>query len=404
MNPFNPDIFSAENPCVCCTPPAECACALEINIGFVGEEGVATTPYASLSAAQDAIADMVADCLAFNGKTTVPDAFTADQPDLTHFDTEMTISGTGGNGFVQIWVSVTVSDDTDLSIAFSGSLTGGTGGPLTAAFLFACDTGLLVMSDGNITDYSGTLNLDAIPAGTYVLVLQFRSSNVSATTTACTFNITSTLDIVVNPVIALWDDSGTTRSLWACPKLLLPPLTESTGDWYADCAAAQAAIDDYASNCVGWINNTPYTSFVATDGGSSLELDATIDLGIVNQTIVMWGSINLEAGDVLTVAFTTANTHGSPLVRGNLYDDTGTFIEEIENNVASGNLVFSAAGYTGRYTLAVVAGRNDGAATDSITGDFTATSSGTMSVNPIQALYDVGLPCPARLNCGDACP
>jgi hypothetical protein len=147
---------------------------------------------------------------------------------------------------------------------------------------------------------------------------------------------------VFNPVIAQWDDSGTTRLLEACPKMLLPILTESTGDWYADCATADSVLTDptMVSNCVGYTESAPDT-FTATDGGTQLDLDAELT-GTINPRLDLWGSVNLGDGDVLRVAFTITNAHSAAVVYGKLYDDTGTLAETINSTSSSGTMVFAA--------------------------------------------------------------
>lgn len=204
--------------------------------------------------------------------------------------------------------------------------------------------------------------------------------------------------MTVNPVIALWDDSGTTRKLWACPKLLLPPLTEASGDWYASCADAYTALTDpkLTSNCVGHVKDGPYvrtTSFTATDGGSSLSFAAVYSLP-QGDTGTWWGSVNAEAGETLSAAFAGS---GVTDIFFRIYDDTGTEIDFVASS--SSPAVSSPLPYTGRYTIAILL-----AGSGISTPSAALTSSGTMTVNEIQARYDKGLTCAGLLDCGDSCP
>lgn len=220
--------------------------------------------------------------------------------------------------------------------------------------------------------------------------------------TTLSVTITPSSIYTVNPIIAQWDDSGTTRSLWACPKLLLPPLTESTGTWYASCADAATVLTDaqQVSNCIGYCEGTPDT-FTATDGGTSLSLTAAVT-GVVDPRYSMWGGINAVAGATISAAFSYTNDHGSPTAGLTVYDDTGTQI--FFGSAAGGTITSSALPYTGRYTIRLGGGRNDGVATDAFSVTGLVTSSGTMSVNEIQARWDGGLTCANLLDCGDSCP
>lgn len=241
-----------------------------------------------------------------------------------------------------------------------------------------------------------------IPAdGTYLISLIYPSPSART--------VSSTGAMVINPVIALWDDSGTTRQLEACPKMLIPPLTESTGDWYENCAAAADAMDPetgyVGTNCITYNLSPNYASFSAT-GGSSLAL--TCATSTVTPGFKQYASINLVAGQSLSMAFTATADTGSFQTGVEVYDDTGTLLDSNLSavNAASGTLnAFPATGsvapYTGRYIVAWFVNAVLGSISS---GSATFTSSGTMSVNSIQALYDTGLDCPSRLNCGDSCP
>lgn len=269
-------------------------------------------------------------------------------------------------------------------------------GTVLTVNLYDCNY-TLVATQSAVADSSGVITFTGLPAGEYVVEIAGQSDEL-ATLLNFDAEIAHSVFMVVNPVIALWDDSGTTRRLEACPKMLLPPLTEATGDWYADCAAADTDIDSKVSNCVGYIESlTNVFAFTATDGGTSLTLAETLT-AVAATAPAMWGSVNAEAGE--TLAFTATVGAGTAGLSISIYDDTGTLIES--SGATSSPWTSSPLPYTGRYTIMVVV------STSSTTSSLSCqvTTSGTLSVNEIQALYATSplLTCPARLNCGDTCP
>jgi hypothetical protein len=288
-----------------------------------------------------------------------------------------------------MYSSLNLKAGSTLTIDFSYSATGGAGFQLAAFTLYTC-LGAEVDSGVDTTNFTGTWTVSIPADGVYVLELGFLGHPDG---TAVTSTVTNSSDdtMTANPIIALWDDSGTTRQLWACPKLLLPPLTESTGDWYADETEAQAAIDDYTSNCVGYIESlTNITTFTATDGGTSLTLAAVLTVGATSAP-AMWGGVNAVGGQTITIT-ATAGT-GTPSLSAFIYDDTGTLVEA-SGSVAS-PWVSSALPYTGRYTIKVTTSST--LATVALAAAI--TSSGALSVNQVQARYDIGLECSANLDC-----
>lgn len=358
----------------------ECECAL-----LIPPFG---SPYADYATAETAIAEQTDSCIAFYAVSSSYGGLSA-----SFNGTTFAVSGTdagGGPGLgVNIFGSVYLLAGETLSAAYTAS----TDGSLSvdpSLFLYSCDYLTLIDSDSDPAS-SGTLTVTAPADGVYVVLLSTGATGGSSL--ALSADITSSGAFTVNPVIALWDDSVTTRKLWACPKLLLPPLTESTGTWYVDCAEAAGEITDRSSNCIGFFQSAVeyLTAFVAT-GTSSITVAATI--GIFNvSTGNIWFGINAEAGETLSFAFTAGDD-----ASWEIYDDTGTLIDFIYNTATS-PWVSSALPYTGRYTI--LGAINSTSAPIAVT--MGVTSSGTMSVNQIQALYDIGLDCPARLDCGDSC-
>ena len=372
----------------CCDPaPTGCECALLIP--------PFASPYADYATAETAIADQTSSCIgyvvytpsgdpdnvftaAFDGTTLELDGTTEGNlalPGTRNLDTYASISTLSG-GVVSVAYAIT-TDGSDYE---------------TTIELLDCTDGTALDSD-TATTSTGTLTVTAPADGEYVLHIQNRAGvgTIDANYVTATNDVTCDLDYWVNPVIALWDDGGTTRRLWACPKLLLPPLTEDTGTWYADATAAADAITDLTSNCDGYIESlTNVASFTATDGGTSLTLANTLTAGATTSPR-MWGGLNVEDTETLTVTATVGA--GTASVNVNIYDDTGTLVEA--SGTTSSPWTSAAVGYTGRYTVSVAVTSSSN--TTSMSAAI--TSSGTISVNPVQARYDLGLACAATDDC-----
>lgn len=397
-------------PCCEGPTPGACACALYIPLGST-PDGTGNPPYASLSDAETAISDQVADCIAYAFVFDPSDltSVAASQPAANQIDCDATrnIPGADNTNNIDIFFMVAAKAGETITANFTLTRTGGTiSNDLTARLtLLDCALVTVLAQDTDTTSgvntFTGTLSVTVPADGIYGLVASSSGeTSITAGTIHAEFEIAGDDALIPQPVIALWDDSGTTRKLWACPKLLLPPLTESTGDWYADCAAADAVLTDplQVSNCVGYYGggsgNLPDT-FAATDGGSSLSFSATWG-SPTSGFGDCYGGVNAEAGETISFAFT-----GGTLGSADIYDDAGALVESIASG--SSPITSAALPYTGRYTFRV---RTFVFIMDPpfTSASITATSSGAMSVNPIQALYDVGLTCPARLNCGDSCP
>lgn len=352
-----------------------------------------SAPYADYATALAVVTDpiQVADCIAYStsANTTFAAAFSG---------TVFTASGTWLVPITEFSVYISISAKSGATIGMASSA-----GDAADWAIYKCDgTAVEGARDAPLPITSSPLPAD----GEYIIVFIPKDSTMIGFS-AATATITSSNIFNVNPVIALWNDSGTTRSLWACPKLLLPLLTEHTGTWYASCADAHTVLIDplQVSNCVGYLDTYTrpdlFGSFTATDGGSSLTFNSTAAMGgVLTNSGVFWGGINAVAGQTLSFAFTTDG--GDAIWGVNIYDDTGTLVETLSG---SPSMTSSPLPYTGRYTIS----GNASAGPPPFGSDFTTatlvvTSSGAMSVNPIQARYDAGLACAGLLNCGDACP
>lgn len=371
-------IYGSTGPsCYCCagTPPTGPLCWLVIP----GPPGAPPFPDYATAAAEVSNANVLADCLAYgSGDLTNVSSFSA-----TFNGTTLTISGTlitPTSGWGPTLFSVAALGGETLSISASTSS--------NVVNVYDSDGTLL-----ESIEQAGTITTSAFPAdGVYYISVFPNNPPPGSSFSSVSVTVTCSGTWWVNPALAAWDDSGTTRYLEACPKLYLPPLTEATGDWYADeTAAADVLASVFVSNCVGYAEDVDtFDTFSATDGGTSLTLGWTSS-GLVN--VRGWGSLNLESGETLTVTW-SATTSGTPSGDFSIYDYDGNLIESLSG---ASPLTSAALPYTGRYIVLGDISTTGGPAMTDATAVF--TSSGTLSVNPIQALYDVGLTCPARLDC-----
>lgn len=374
-------VITSTGDCSACCGGGACECALVIPTFL--------SPYSSYSAAATAISDGVGSCLVYYIYYVFvpPNSLTADNSVANELSISIDV-----DDVAVIFASITVGAATTLTIPFSQTIITDPVNETFGALLYSCDDGGTEIDSDLVSGATGTATLNIPAAGTYYVQVRFEVESASPPLNingTCT--IESSTDCVFNPVIAKWDDGGTTRNLWACPKLLLPPLTEDTGTWYADATAAADAITNLTSNCVGCIESlTNVSSFTATDGGTSLDLANTLTAGAMTSPR-MWGGLNVEDTKTLTVTATVGA--GTASLNANIYDDTGTLVEA--SGTVSSPWTSAAVGYTGRYTVSVAVTSSSN--TTSMSAAI--TSSGTISVNPAQALYDIGLTCPARLDC-----
>lgn len=390
-------------PCLpCCNvapEPPDCACSLQAGYDWVGaySDYSVYLPMADYATAKTAMDSFSANCISFTnyygefpGSGTPPSVFTAD--DSVPNEVAWDFQSSNDNGVLYLCVCLKAGCTTTINYSISGGDT-----VFVDAFVLSCDYNGIVgwYSNRQSVEFSGMLTFDAIPSdGIYII--QF-GANLGGTEDS--INISATVsfddDSVINPVIALYDSGvpETPYILEACPKLQLPTLTEITGTWYADLLTAEAVLASAnVSNCVGYIDSlTGISSFEATDGGSSLTLAVTAIESAGTNT--MWGSVNALASETLTFTFTT--DAGTPSANVNIYNARGVLIETLSG---SSPLVSSALPYSGRYTLSVEI-INAPPEDPFNTASVEVTSSDTLSVNGIQALYDSGFTCASRIDC-----
>ena len=294
---------------------------------------------------------------------------------------------------------------------FLGVVYDSTGGPVWAGVpdITYCDeeSGYINVNDGGgAGSFIGTdgysMNFIASVDGVYYFVMFGGTPGAqggdliisSGSTISAQLSLSVPANRIPLPVVANVSGVGLVEK---CPKMLLPPLTESTGDWYADQAAAQSAITNNVSNCVGYTtaSSSFYTSFTATNGGTSLTIAFVVPAASSAQPFMGgWGSINALAGATLTFSFSISTSVGTASAIIQVYDQDGTQVANLSGTTSPLTYVTT---YTGRHIVFLGAASNK----PELDASITVTSSSALSVNQIQALYATTplLDCPARLNC-----
>jgi sulfur carrier protein ThiS len=259
----------------------------------------------------------------------------------------------------------------------------------------------------------GSPTVVPLEAGSYIFT--------SLTFVWATWTITFSQPIQKLPVIVYWDDSGTIRSFEAYPKMLLPPGTEWTGDWFDGDASAQAAIDDYVVDCSAFNSQDVYNfvnsqSFSGTryDGSNSVA-EEPVGLGTV------WFAVNLVGGDTATIRCDISGTGSggcdpmNPLncasasAEITLYAIDGTIVlaasDSNPSSLSASAIASGTVPYSGKYIVRAVAaaGSWDSESQSGGSGFAEVTSTGDASANPVQAVHFAGvlppLNCPKRLDC-----
>lgn len=385
MNVYDPALFSTGAPCIPCCYAEGASCYYLFDV-----------PYDNYTDAAAFIAAWnIVDCIVYFGFGS-SDVYTSLS---TSFDgTTLTAGGTNNPGGPSLGISVVAQFGFSAlagTVSIGFTITSDGAGPSCSATLYD-SAGAFVATDG-ASGTSGTLTLTIPSDGIYSIVIN-GTDGLSPSYVTGAYTVTSTATYWVNPIALIWDDGGTPRLLEACPRMLLPPLTEDTLDWYADETEAAAVLASAnVSNCVGYNEAASFQSFTATDGGTSLTLACdAINTDPSPQT--MWGSVNGTAGATISIAYSDAGAATSPVYSAELYAYDGALLETFTSISDPNPFVTSALPYSGRYIIKV-SGSALLAPTIHFIPAFVITSSGTLSVNPIQALYDVGLDCAARLDC-----
>ena len=400
INPFSQSVFSMTATCLPCCVGGASECGCQLFIPQVTSPPSDPPIYADATAAASAITNFVAGCYVYGGSPppgffTIPvtplEDFTADWDAATNTLTfESGPYSAGSQPDIGFSGSISVSAGAVVTFDLARSPARGDGGDGMAYILvYTCDstsTSPTIVFEENISNIGtgGSYNWTVTDAGTYFFVLAY--TNNGTTTFSTSTSVSCDVDMAMNPVIARYD-SGTPGSPWpleACPRLFIPILTEATGDWYADETEAQDAIDAYVTECAVYVTDAPSTSSFSASVADDLVVVNITYPAPVNFTDYNYVSINLEEGEIIELAGTGVNVYFS------IYSYEGVLIEYVPDATSS------PVPYTGRYIIRMA---SSNAREDNLT-DWTLTLTGTFTVNPVQALYDIELTdCPGRLDC-----
>ncbi len=424
FDPFDPANFEEYAPCLpCCAPPAECACAMLVPYTF-GSLQPAPDYATALAIATNPLQTQCYGYI-FNSFGYTPDTFTV-TPGTD--SVELDYTRTPWKEF-QMYCSVNVNAGDTINIVTSGT-GGGSGGGDTSSVLviiYNCAQEQVYVSE-SAPGPSGSFSFPVTVDGIYFVLILFAPGNFTQPGFTHGNAVVSATSMAVNPVIVVWDDSGTTRELEVCPKLLLPTYSHPPGTWFTDCATAASEMASGVVDSVAFLDPHevslgPYTTKSAAGGASFIwsssqhDTDPS-DLDMYN---IPWFSFNAVAGDIISIAYSLdglAGADGENLIRlqaaFSIYDPDGNFLDanSAMSSFSPSPLNFSGTftttiPLTGRYTMKLFSHYEVGFDTDptvrQLDSSFTVTSSGEMSTNPIQALYHAGLDCPGRLDYGDSC-
>jgi hypothetical protein len=430
ISPYSPTRFTKEATCLpCCEQaPTECACALMLGAG--GSPG-SSTPYASYEAA---LADLVFDIATSNGIAVdclawFSRAGTTPSGSVTTAATGFTLAnvsecGTAYIAFTAVAGTVlTIPDGIDflwlLKDACTGaSILGGPGNdevtiPYDGIFIFQCEV----------------------------------STNTSWT-------VSSSADLYYLPIIAAWDDAGTTRYVDACsywsvseeiypeiPVFGTPTLAQAWLDLYDGSYSPMEESGPCPFDCLGIARTQPgtLTNLSATVASGTLSVtgditrSATDILGEGPPAIGMIFQFFMQAGEVLTIDW-TADISGSssldgfttPIIAATLVDEsTGTPVSVDDDSdtwdsiSGSGTLTITAP-HTGKFVLALFAGCNRyvSGGSSTLSSTWSITSSEALTPHTIAPSYYIDAtfvpnesgppgagtwvsdyPCAAKLNC-----
>jgi hypothetical protein len=371
-----------------------------------------------------AIADLTSNCIGYIENPIVPFgptsfSFSMSVPVANAFDFTANVNGGIFEARIaRMYASLTLLAGSTLTV--TSDLAEG-GGDVT---LWLCDGTLIGSQEMGLGPQSYNFSIPS--DGTYILRVYYGTTN----DWTLTFPVSCDNTMIANPVIALWNDSGISRQLEACPKLLLPPLTEATGSWYADCASAEE-MAEYIHDCklysdVNLVSTGGQTAYLV---GSAFELRQVVDEGC---TLGFQGgllSVNLVGGETITVSAILTCIYQEcdeappcyTIPGGGEVCDQFSLLAEVRDGTtgavidvlnASGQANVQTVGgtfvapYTGRFIFYT---RGDFIAAGpcclkDIKLEASLSAETAITTNPSQSLYDIGLICPGRLNCGDACP
>lgn len=174
-------------------------------------------------------------------------------------------------------------------------------------------------------------------------------------------------------------------------KLLLPILTEATGDWYPSCADAAADMADQVTNCLTYGGSVPLQISRNASVFGALNFDIVSAVPILAYSF--WCAMTVQAGNTIGVSTNVGRAAFK------IYNNLGVLIQDVPS--APGTAISAPVPYSGKYILRVDSSAVFLGPTDARTSVF---AGGTFAFLPPQALYNIGGPLPGRLDCGNSCP
>ena len=406
-------------PC-CAVTPTDCPCAL-----LMPPFG---SPYADYATAETAIADQTSNCIGFiapaPGDTIQSFVVTGPVADAVT-STGVTRNAGGGAAF-DSYVSVSMKAGSVLTVDYDVSSTGvgGDGYAQADARLYKCDgTFIQSFEDDDNAPISGSFVFDPLAEdGEYILWYYAEGQSfMSPTSSDVTGEFVATSDdtMVVSPVIALWDDSGTTRRIEACPRNIDPPCSS-----FSSLAAAEAELaSGNVVDCLGILaaeSGVTINSASVSSGPPAVfnfDISNTGASSIANPTL----SVQLDAGETVVVSYnlvTNGLSGGGGAIFAEFLDidcvqlDSSSFVLWGSPVVSplTGTLVTFTAPYKGRFIIRCFVQSADSPASGTwdLSGSVTLTPSASMDVYPVAVAYlicsgsfpDITcLTCPALLDC-----
>ena len=269
-----------------------------------------------------------------------------------------------------------------------------------------------------------SLQCTIVDEGIYIITLglsvarqaPFPSYNLTSINASSLLSFDKT--VAVNPAIVIYDDSGTTRQLEACPKLQIP-ISIFSPQSYGTQALAQAAINSRVSNCIGFYpGSNNFITFTVTDNSSSVVIDATSQPQSFFgwPTISMWTSFVFQPLTTLNLAYNITGTD-SRFVAGrvmavsiSVYDLDGTLIDsdsvtsnwptdQASHNM-TGSVNLSIPNFGHYYIFCSAGGSGGGAPTpEELSGTMTLSTNTEYECLPVQARYTNETECPSLLDC-----
>lgn len=411
------DCSTRTNPCDTCSPSSNCGCKMTAPYGkFIDLYGASFSSYAFARLILDKFAD---NCYFL----WLP---------LGMNSSLFSSSLTRGVNAVTLLVSG-IGDDTNGKVLYQyTSLTmkaGSLSVDWTTSNIFTVDfLATLKSCDGTTVDSSfstslnGNFSLNVPSDGEYILEMSSAFGDLDAPNINQTTILTNGNGLIINPAFGKWDDSGNDRYLPSCPKFFIPSFNVGAS-WYATEADANLGLSTYVDNCIASYsgpnsNSDATVSFSASASTSlisSLHFSPTgLDFQYVSSSI-SFGAI-LKSGSTFStdyiIEFDNNFTPRTGTIYLSIFDFDGTSITTklqsisfpLGINTITGTITTTdLIPYDGAYqiSLSIV---KDGILSNALFVnyfyvDIVAYSSDTVSFNPPQALYDVGLTCPARIEC-----